>query len=416
MEEPCPPIRRSIPVVSHTVSMSRSTSSRRGVDQVLHFSGLIFVRIGIIGFAPEHNRQSFDLASVLADHGHEVCLLQLSDVTSTTRASEHLRIQKISVRQTGVPRFNGFMLLLAFYARALRNDCEIIVGVNLAGLRVACGVSRIKNTRVLYYALELVTDRWQMVRERQLCLSRCCTGIVCPEENRIRILRERFSRNLEEFLVPNVPRSGIGVPSKGRLRAYLSRECEFYRPGSKIILFHGTYQRYSHLESIIRSTGVWPGDCMCVLMLTSNIPAGVKKLVGRYLHRVCLVPAVPHSELYEWIVDADIGLLPYEDDGDDNVRFCSPQKLFDYAVCGVPVIGSRRPVIAKVVEECNTGVLVDFLNERELALAIEEILKGDNRRVMGLKNRRCYEQTYNYDNMIAPLLDYLKVIQWQSRS
>lgn len=155
---------------------------------------------------------------------------------------------------------------------------------------------------------------------------------------------------------------------------------------------------------------------MCVLMLTSNIPAGVKKLVGRYLHRVCLVPAVPHSELYEWIVDADIGLLPYEDDGDDNVRFCSPQKLFDYAVCGVPVIGSRRPVIAKVVEECNTGVLVDFLNERELALAIEEILKGDNRRVMGLKNRRCYEQTYNYDNMIAPLLDYLKVIQWQSRS
>lgn len=363
--------------------------------------------VEIIGFAPEHNHQSLDLASTLSDRGYRVNLYQLSDVNSSTVVSDFLHIERISVRQTRVPKVNGLMLLIAFYTRAVRNDCDIIIGINLAGLSVARGVNLIKRARVLYYPLELITDSRQKMREQRLC-EKDCVGIICPEENRIRMLQDRLVNDLPGFIVPNVPRSGISIPSKGRLRSYLQQKYEFHKYSGKIVLFHGSYQRYSQLEAIIESTRRWPADCVLVLMLTGSIPASLRTLTHHYQHKVWFAPAVPHAELYEWIVDADIGLLPYEDNGDDNVRFCSPQKLFDYAVCGVPFIGSRRPLIAKVVEEYGGGVLVDFLNQEELATAIEQMLDQVRIEIMGLNIRRCYEQRYNYDTAIAPVLAHLE--------
>ncbi len=144
--------------------------------------------------------------------------------------------------------------------------------------------------------------------------------------------------------------------------------------------------------------------------MTSIVPGPLRDLVYRFRDKVYMVPPVPHSELSAWIKDADIGLLPYEND-DPNVAFCAPQKLFDYLACGVPFIGSGRPLIIDVAKRFNAGVVLNMLSHEEVAMSVNTLLDDTVALKKLSKNaRHAYETEYNYDRLIAPFLDYVDTL------
>ena len=69
-------------------------------------------------------------------------------------------------------------------------------------------------------------------------------------------------------------------------------------------------------------------------------------------------PAVPHDQVVDLAREADVGLCLIE-----NVSLsdylCLPNKLFEYAFAGVPVLASRLPEIARVVNEFGLGICCD---------------------------------------------------------
>ena len=54
-------------------------------------------------------------------------------------------------------------------------------------------------------------------------------------------------------------------------------------------------------------------------------------------------------ELLAFTAGADVGAIPYRAVGLNNY-LTSPNKLFEYAVAGVPVVGSRFPELVKVIQ------------------------------------------------------------------
>jgi len=66
-------------------------------------------------------------------------------------------------------------------------------------------------------------------------------------------------------------------------------------------------------------------------------------------------PAVPHDEVVQVVRSAQYGFCIAEDIC-LNARFSLPNRLFEYAAAGVPVLASRLPEIARVVEKYGLGI------------------------------------------------------------
>jgi glycosyltransferase involved in cell wall biosynthesis len=94
-----------------------------------------------------------------------------------------------------------------------------------------------------------------------------------------------------------------------------------------------------------------------VVFMGSGDTMGVQDHANRFPN-IHFHPAVPHDEVVRMVQDADCGLCLIEDVSLSD-RLCLPNKLFEYAFAGVPMLASRLPEIARLVGEYGLGVCCD---------------------------------------------------------
>lgn len=88
-------------------------------------------------------------------------------------------------------------------------------------------------------------------------------------------------------------------------------------------------------------------------------------------------PKVPHDQLVEYISSAD-GAFCLVDSHSLSDYLCLPNKLFEYAFAGVPVIASAFPDIEAVVNEYGLGVCIPR-EEEAIARAVGQLVQGNFR-------------------------------------
>jgi glycosyltransferase involved in cell wall biosynthesis len=67
---------------------------------------------------------------------------------------------------------------------------------------------------------------------------------------------------------------------------------------------------------------------------------------------------VPYQELAEWTASADAGLC-FIEPLTESLRLALPNKLFEYAMAGIPVICSDLPQMAPILNEFGNGILLN---------------------------------------------------------
>ena len=70
------------------------------------------------------------------------------------------------------------------------------------------------------------------------------------------------------------------------------------------------------------------------------------------------LPRVPHSQVVNFIREADAGLCLLEDASLSD-RYALPNKLLEYAFAGLPVVSSNLPEIRRIVTDYGLGVCID---------------------------------------------------------
>lgn len=83
-------------------------------------------------------------------------------------------------------------------------------------------------------------------------------------------------------------------------------------------------------------------------------------------------PPIPHDELVPYIARANGGFCLIEDISLSD-HYCLPNKLFEYAFAGLPVIASRLPDIQRLIDDYQLGVCAD-LNISSIRQAASECL------------------------------------------
>ena len=81
-----------------------------------------------------------------------------------------------------------------------------------------------------------------------------------------------------------------------------------------------------------------------------------------------ILPMVDLDDLSFWTSQADVGVIPYENIGLNHL-YCTPNKIWDYASSGIPIIATNLPEMSLLIKKYNLGFLLpkifsddDFLN------------------------------------------------------
>jgi len=123
-----------------------------------------------------------------------------------------------------------------------------------------------------------------------------------------------------------------------------------------------------------------------------------------------LIPWVPYEEKEKFSSQASIGIviyLPYP----NNIS-CLPNKLFDYMLVGLPVVASNFPLYKEIVDTDRCGLIVDPLDPKEVAKAIEYLIEHpDEARRMGKNGKKAILEKYNWEKEGRKLLDiYARIL------
>jgi len=126
---------------------------------------------------------------------------------------------------------------------------------------------------------------------------------------------------------------------------------------TKVVLFHGWLASGRNLEHLVDAFRLLPAEHVLVLLGFGDYGAELlaRAEAANCADRVFLLDAVPQTEVLYYVASADLGVIPYAPI-DRNSYFCSPNKLFDFLLCEVPVLGYDSPFLAKTLSGRGVGV------------------------------------------------------------
>lgn len=272
-------------------------------------------------------------------------------------------------------------------AMGLDTGAAVFHAHDLNTLRVAARCARARRSKLVYDSHELATERsrmgrwarWRAARlERRLLPSVNAVIVASPAWGPL--LRDRYSAVLDRVItIVNTP--VLRDPEPVDL-------CELtgLPAGTPVVLYQGSIQEHRGIEPAIEAVGRLDGVALVVIGYGHHRPT-LETMVERrgFEDRVRFTGPIPHDRLLDHTAGAAIGLCNIVS-ASLSYHTSLPNKLFEYLMAGIPVIGSEGPEIARVVTETGAGVVVPATDAGAIASAIVEIL-GDRERLAAAARR-----------------------------
>lgn len=213
---------------------------------------------------------------------------------------------------------------------------------------------------------------WYDVGTNYYRLIRKCIGsaaaVICCEKHRAAMMRCVYHLDKTPIVMPNKPYDdGEDTVSLPETVLSLPREID----GKFTILYQGMIAGDRPLDKIAEAVQKLHDPDMVFLVMGKKSPEMEEKLNGicSQIRFVDFIPAPQHLAVTKL---AQVGVANYDQSCLNNV-FCAPNKIFEYAKFGIPMICSENPGLSETVGAANAGKCLDFSDADRLADALREI-------------------------------------------
>lgn len=214
--------------------------------------------------------------------------------------------------------------------------------------------------------------------------------VVVPEANRAQIIKAMWGLDKLPAVLPNKPYDiNIKNPNEMVLKTVQSLKDS----GKRIILYQGIFHKERKLDEFAKGVRLLGEDyALCIMGRDADER---RRLCTQYPDIIYIPFIKPPYHLL--ITQASyIGILTYFPTADDlprklNVVYCAPNKIYEYAYSGLPMIGNNIPGLSQPFEKYNIGKCFEEFSSESIANAIREI--ADNYEIMKENCKLFYRDT-----------------------
>lgn len=316
--------------------------------------------------------RSSKILQTLSSNGYRTTVVMIPESSDSPYPSG-LTIRPVHVAHTLPVKIRFLIFYTKAFINALRARARVILAHELYSLPIAWAVSvfiggrLVFDSRELYSAIAALRRRPMTQRFWTWCerfFSRRASSIITVNESLARIIRERYPRQ-RVYAVRNIPCHQT-VDDRTRLR----RRLNIPEP-KKIVLYQGGLQEGRGIGILLSLAPKFP-ETSFVFLGSGILRRTIEQVSGQFPN-VHLLDAVPMTELISYTAGADIGWCMIENFGLSYYNSL-PNKLFEYIMAGVPVIGSAFPEIQKIITAYDIGITADPADTAGLAEKLKRLL------------------------------------------
>ena len=151
----------------------------------------------------------------------------------------------------------------------------------------------------------------------------------------------------------------------------------------RIVLYQGRFMPGRHVEELLEAFRAEIRIDRVLVFLGNAANSHASRSLERTikdaaaaLPNVFYLPAVPPARLGEYTGSADIGVSLIEDVC-LSYRYCLPNKFFEFAMAGLPIVVSDLPEMRRMVEKYECGVICRPGESGGIRASLDKALSGD---------------------------------------
>ncbi|SEQ19606.1 hypothetical protein SAMN02910369_01379 [Lachnospiraceae bacterium NE2001] len=267
---------------------------------------------------------------------------------------------------------------------------------------------RLLTREYILYQLELV-ESFDLVPHSKLLrldehkMGKGAKAVIVCEYNRAHITKTWWKLDTLPYILKNKPY--LPDETLGDLPEHiLSIQNEIINKakGRKIVLYQGVVNKQRPVDKIVKVLGDYGNEYFSVLMSDTN-PVFNNETPLNYMY----VPFVEPPYHLAVTSLAHIGLLMYVPGGRSsyselNPVYCAPNKIWEYAKFGVPMIGNDNPGLQNEFEKNGIGLCMPSINEEDV---IDTINQVESKYTMMKRNTIHFYKNYDVKTVVEKILN-----------
>ncbi len=369
--------------------------------------------IGLVLNNFKNDSRVLKISNSLRNRNYSVKIIAMHDRdTLVHEAVNGIEVERLIIQSRRLPKLLIFHIIMyiEFCVKSIKRSVDAnVIHCNDLNTLIIGVLSKIlnKKIRIVYDCHEYETEINGLSGVRKI-ISKFMERVLIGWADSILTVSDSIANEYSKIYSIPKPHLVLNCPSfVEQVKCDLFRERFGIRSDQLIFLYQGGLSKGRGIEILLDAFAQRPDDrCVMVCMgygpLESTVKAFAQKNSNIFFH-----PAVDQKVLLDHTSSADFGILFYEDTC-LNHRYCSPNKIFEYLMAGIPVLTSNLFEMRRLVETESVGLVAESNDVHGFRLALERALDLDTEAI--LKNVRRVRQRYCWEEQEKVLGDvYVKL-------
>lgn len=275
------------------------------------------------------------------------------------------------------------------------NECDVYFVFDPYALEAARQANIYKKAPIIYYSLEI----WDEVKffPQRICENlgrKIISAVIAPQENRLLYLKNKLKISCPGIVFPNTTFDNVmGVPL-----------CESERPsptGALRFVYIGGLQRGRAIIELIEIFGNIDESVEFVIygLGSKRFMKKVYRTIEtiRFPEKIEFKSFLNYPEHLSQLKNYHIGVMLYQNIS-LNYRFCAPNKIYEYSMCGLPILASNQPHLRTQIEQYKFGICVNAESKDDIKAGVSWFLSNkDKISTMARNAQRWFAEHGRYD-------------------
>ena len=192
--------------------------------------------------------------------------------------------------------------------------------------------------------------------------------VICAQEKRSEIMKEHFDLKIAPTVIKNIsyfPNASSSIPD-----AILKKCKEFFEIDAITIVYAGAISQERRIDALVDAVNELGLKYKLLIVGSGNHYELIKHKINLTCnHNILMIPSVPYINLAFLLKKCDIGYIFYPNKGLNNI-YCAPNKIYEYASLGLPMISFYNPTIEEMYSGYRIGLTGNSL--RKLIVQMSE--------------------------------------------